>query len=449
MLCAHDVTALGRSWTMSTKPLNGLTVYLQPRVAAMLFLGFSSGLPLALTGATLQVWMKDAGISLSTIGLYSLVGIPYVLKFLWAPLVDALPIPFLTRRLGRRRAWLIASQAGLMAAVIAMGQADPLQMPLLLAGLALLVAFLSATQDIVIDAFRVESLETDTQAAGMANFVAAYRVALLVSTAGAIELYSVLGGMSLTGAPGWAVVYTALAMLLLVGMAAALLSKEPDGPALTDTGVERLWQTALRPFTEFSQRQGWLAILLFVLLFKLGDAAAGVMTAPFVLDLGFEMTTYGRVVKGIGLIAVLAGGFAGGMAARSLGTGAALWIGGITQMASNAMFVWLAHAGADLNLLIATIGIENFTGGFGTVVFVAYLSTLCQERAYTATQFALLTSLAAVGRTVLSSVTGYVVEAAGWPGFFMLSTLAAVPGLVFLWWMTRAKPNDRPAHQNS
>ncbi|MDO9460506.1 MAG: MFS transporter, partial [Alphaproteobacteria bacterium] len=208
---------------MSTKPLNGLTVYLQPRVAAMLFLGFSSGLPLALTGATLQVWMKDAGISLSTIGLYSLVGIPYVLKFLWAPLVDALPIPFLTRRLGRRRAWLIASQAGLMAAVIAMGQADPLQMPLLLAGLALLVAFLSATQDIVIDAFRVESLETDTQAAGMANFVAAYRVALLVSTAGAIELYSVLGGMSLTGAPGWAVVYTALAMPLLVGMAAALL----------------------------------------------------------------------------------------------------------------------------------------------------------------------------------------------------------------------------------
>jgi PAT family beta-lactamase induction signal transducer AmpG len=149
------------------------------------------------------------------------------------------------------------------------------------------------------------------------------------------------------------------------------------------------------------------------------------------------MTTYGRVVKGIGLIAVLAGGFAGGMAARSMGTVAALWIGGVTQMASNAMFIWLAHTGADLNLLIATIGIENFTGGFGTVVFVAYLGALCQERAYTATQFALLTSLAAVGRTVLSSVTGYVVEAVGWPGFFMLSTLAAVPGLMFLWWLMR------------
>ena len=337
-------------------------------------------------------------------------------------------------------AWLLASQAALMAAVIAMGQADPLKMPLLLAGLALLVSFFSATQDIVIDAFRVESLEVDTQAAGMANFVAAYRVALLVSTAGAIEMYALLGGIGVTGPDGWAIVYVALSMLLLVGMAAVLLSKEPDGPAaIEESGITSLWQTALRPFTEFSQRQGWLYILLFVLLFKLGDAAAGVMTAPFVLDLGFEMTTYGRVVKGIGFFAVLAGGFAGGMAARSLGTVTALWIGGITQMASNGMFVWLANAGADLNLLIATIGVENFTGGFGTVVFVAYLGALCQERAYTATQFALLTSLAAVGRTALSSITGYIVEAEGWQFFFMLSTLAAVPGLVFLWWLTRRR----------
>lgn len=412
---------------------SGLRVYFEPRVAAMLLLGFASGLPLALTGATLQIWLKDAGISLSTIGLYTLVGIPYMLKFLWAPLVDALPIPFLTRRLGRRRAWLIASQAGLMAAVIAMGQADPLKVPQLLAGLALLVAFFSATQDIVIDAFRVESLEVDKQAAGMANFVAAYRVALLVSTAGAIEVYALLGGIGVSGAPAWSAVYAALAMLLLAGMAAALLSREPEGPAVTDTGVTQLWQTALRPFTEFSQRQGWLTILVFVLLYKLGDAAAGVMTAPFVLDLGFEMTVYGRVVKGIGLIAVLAGGFAGGMAARSMGTLAALWIGGISQLASNAMFIWLANKGPDLNLLIATIGVENFTGGFGTVVFVAYLGALCQERAYTATQFALLTSLAAVGRTVLSAITGYVVEAVGWPGFFMLSMLAAIPGLLLLW----------------
>jgi len=412
----------------------------------MLLLGFSSGLPLALTGATLQVWMKDAGVSLSAIGLYALVGIPYVLKFLWAPLVDALPIPFLSRRFGRRRAWLLASQAALMAAVIAMGQADPLKMPLLLAGLALLVSFFSATQDIVIDAFRVESLEVDKQAAGMANFVAAYRVALLVSTAGAIEMYALLGGMGVTGPDGWAMVYIALAMLLLAGMAAVLMSREPDGPVMPEAGLTSLWQTALRPFMEFSQRQGWYYILLFVLLFKLGDAAAGVMTAPFVLDLGFEMTTYGRVVKGIGFFAVLAGGFAGGMAARSLGTVSALWVGGVTQMASNAMFVWLANAGPDLNLLIATIGVENFTGGFGTVVFVAYLGALCQERAYTATQFALLTSLAAVGRTVLSSVTGYVVEAHGWPVFFMLSTLAAVPGLVFLWWLMREKRHDQPAH---
>lgn len=422
-----------------TEKFGGLGVYLKPRVAAMLLLGFSSGLPLALTGATLQVWMKDAGISLSSIGLYSLVGIPYVLKFLWAPLVDALPIPFLSQRLGRRRAWLVASQAGLMAAVIAMGQADPLKVPLVLAGLALVVAFLSATQDIVIDAFRVESLDVGSQAAGMANFVAAYRVAMLVSTAGAIELYALFGGIGLSGARGWGVVYIALAMLMLVGMAAVLLSKEPEGTAMPSAIAMPLWQTAMRPFTEFSQRQGWLTILAFVLLFKLGDAAAGVMTAPFVLDLGFEMTTYGRVVKGIGLIAVLAGGFAGGLATRGMGMISALWIGGIAQMASNGMFVLLANAGPELNLLIATIGVENFTGGFGTVVFVAYISALCQERAYTATQFALLTSLAAVGRTVLSSVTGYVVEAVGWPGFFLLSMLAALPGLLFLWWLMRDK----------
>lgn len=418
---------------------SGLKVYLQPRVAAMLFLGFSSGLPLALTGATLQVWMKDAGVSLSAIGLYSLVGIPYVLKFLWAPLVDAVSIPYLTARLGRRRGWMVASQLGLMIAVTAMGQADPLRAPLLLAGLALLVAFLSATQDIVIDAFRVESLAADDQAAGMANFVAAYRVALLVSTAGAIEVYALLGGIGLKGAAAWAVNYTALAMLLLTGVVTVLLCREPDAPSQPESTASRLWQSVIRPFADFSARRGWAGVLAFVLLFKLGDAAAGVMTAPFVLDLGFEMTTYGRVVKGIGLIAVLAGGFAGGMAARGLGLMAALWIGGIAQMASNLMFVWLALAGADLNLLIATIGVENFTGGFGTVAFVAYLGALCQERAYTATQFALLTSLAAVGRTVLSSVTGYVVTQTGWPGFFLLSTLAALPGLVMLWRMNRPR----------
>ena len=418
---------------------SGLKVYLQPRVAAMLFLGFSSGLPLALTGATLQVWMKDAGVSLSAIGLYSLVGIPYVLKFLWAPLVDAVSIPYLTARLGRRRGWMVASQLGLMIAVTAMGQADPLRAPLVLAGMALLVAFLSATQDIVIDAFRVESLAAEDQAAGMANFVAAYRVALLVSTAGAIEVYALLGGIGLQGAAGWAVNYTLLAMLLLTGMVTVLLCREPDAPSLPESAASRLWQSVIRPFTEFSSRQGWMGILVFVLLFKLGDAAAGVMTAPFVLDLGFGMTTYGRVVKGIGLIAVLAGGFIGGMAARGLGLTAALWLGGIAQMASNLMFVWLALAGADLDLLIVSIGVENFTGGFGTVAFVAYLGALCQERAYTATQFALLTSLAAVGRTVLSSVTGYVVTETGWPGFFLLSTAAAFPGLVMLWWMNRPR----------
>ena len=425
-----------------------MAVYAERRVLAILFLGFASGLPLALTGQTLAVWMKEEGVSLTAIGLFALVGLPYVLKFAWAPAIDAVRIPLLTRWLGRRRAWLITTQLALIAAIVALGSIDPVATPVATATVALMVAFCSASQDIVIDAFRIESLTEDRQAAGMANYVAGYRVALLVSTAGMFEAVTMLQGGGLEGAAGWFVGYAIAASLVAIGMVTVLLSREPGGPEGADEPkrADRAGRAQERgifpaavidPFREFITRPIWLAVLLFVMLFKFGDAFAGIMTAPFVLDIGFDKTDYGRIVKLFGLIAVLLGGFTGGYVYRVAGVVRSLWIAGIIQMLSNLMFVLQAYTGADYVLLVLTIGVENFTGGIGTVIFVAFISGLCRDRAYTATQFALLTALSAVGRTVLSASAGWFAENIGWPSFFLLTTAAAVPGLLLLWWLVR------------
>ena len=334
-----------------------------------------------------------------------------------------------------------------MAAVVVLGASDPATRPLLAAVLALLVAFFSASQDIVVDAFRVESLEESQFAAGMANYVAGYRVAMLVATAGAFELASLLQGSGFAGATGWALTYAVMAALVLVGVAAVLLSPEPAAPAALDAGkpfAARFAAAVIDPFTDFMARPGWLAILLFVMLFKFGDAFAGIMTAPFVLDIGFDKTDYGRVVKVFGFAATLIGGFAGGYVYRVAGPVRSLWIAGLAQMASNLMFVWQALVGAEMGLLFATIGIENLAGGLGTVIFVAYLSGLCQDRRYTATQYALLSALSAVGRTVLSASAGWFAEQIGWAPFFVLTTAAALPGLALLWWIARPGAPTRP-----
>ncbi|HYM29971.1 MAG TPA: AmpG family muropeptide MFS transporter [Candidatus Cybelea sp.] len=416
-------------------------VYAEPKVLAVLFLGFSSGLPLGLTGQTLAVWMRESGVSLATIGFFALVGLPYVLKFLWAPAIDAIAIPWLGRRLGRRRAWLVTTQIALMLAIAALGLNDPVAHPLTTAALALVVTFCSASQDIVVDAFRVESLDASRFAAGMADYVAGYRVALLAATAGAFEIAAQFQGAGLPGRGGWSATYAVMAALVLLGTVTTLLSSEPEDRDAARRASEpfrrRLQAAVVEPFVEFSRRPGWLVVLGFVVLFKFGDSMAGIMTAPFVLDLGFDKTEYGRVVKLFGFAATLAGGFAGGSLQRTAGVVRSLWIAGIGQMAANLMFVWLAHQGADTPSLILTIGVENFASGFGTVVFVAYLSGLCRERAYTATQYALLSALAAVGRTVLSAYAGWLAEHVGWSGFFLLAGSAALPGLALLWWLTR------------
>lgn len=418
-----------------------LAVYLERRVLIVMLLGFSAGLPLALSGSTLAIWMADRGVSLGAIGLYSLVGLPYTLKFLWAPLVDAWRVPVLSALFGRRRGWLLASQILLMAAIAILGSLDPVASPLAVAAGAVLVAVASATQDIVIDAFRVESLDEDQQAAGVAAYVSAYRLALLLATAGVIAAVGLLESAGVAADMVWTYGYWAIGALVLVGAAAVLLAREPDfpdgGAAAPDErpAMARLFRTAIDAFADFASRPQVVAVLVFVVLFKFCDAFAGVMTGPFVINIGFDKTEYAAIVKGVGTVAALGGGIAGGLVARALPLDRSLWIAAVLQAASNLMFSWQALAGVDLGLLTATIVVENFTGGIGTAIFVAYLSSLCSSTRHTATQFALLTALAAVGRTVLSSASGYVADSSGWFWFFILSAAMAIPALALLAWL--------------
>lgn len=415
--------------------LASLAVYLRRRVLIVVLLGFSSGLPLALSGATLTIWMAEAQVNLTTIGLFALVGVPYNFKFIWAPLVDALDVPLLGRWLGRRRGWLVFTQLLLILAVAWLGFQDPVNAPWHVALGALLVATASATQDIVVDAFRVESLEVREQAAGMAGYVAAYRVGMLASGAGVVLLVAWFEVLGVPRADVWAWGYLAAAAMVGVGLLAALLAKEPAGaPAIRhdESVFRRIGTTAVGAFAEFLTRNSAIAILLFVVLFKFCDAFAGALTGAFVINIGFDKATYAGVVKGVGFAAALLGGFAGGVIARALPLATALWVAGLLQMLSNLAFSWQAWVGVNVPALTATIVVENFTGAIGTVIFVAYISALCGNRAHTATQYALLTALAAVGRTFLASSAGFVAEATGWMVFFAITALAALPGLALL-----------------
>jgi MFS transporter, PAT family, beta-lactamase induction signal transducer AmpG len=420
-----------------------LAVYLQPRVLIVLFLGFSSGLPLALSGSTLLIWMREANVDLTTIGLFALVGTPYTIKFIWAPLVDALHAPLLNRYFGRRRGWLLLSQVALMIAIGLLALTDPSVSPLAVAVAALLVATASATQDIVVDAFRVESLPENEQAAGMASYVAAYRIGMLISTAGALFLVSGIEGVGFAKPAAWRWGYVIMALCVVIGMITTLLATEPassrraDAETSRETPVQRLTQAALGAFMEFLSRKDAWAALAFVVLFKLTDAFSGVMTGPFVIDLGFSRNDYAGIVKGVGLGATLLGGFAGGFVARAFPLAPSLWIGGLLQAVANLSFSWLAVVGVNEWALATAITAENFTSAIGTVIFVAYLSALCRNPLHTATQYALLTALAAVGRTYLSATAGYIAKATGWPIFFVICMLVAIPGLTLLLWLQR------------
>jgi PAT family beta-lactamase induction signal transducer AmpG len=420
-----------------------LAVYLKRRVLIVLFLGFSSGLPLALSGSTLLVWMTEAKVNLGTIGLFALVGTPYTVKFLWAPLIDALDVPLLSRRLGRRRGWLLLSQFLLIAAIVFLGFCDPALSPLLVAIGALLVATASATQDIIVDAFRVESLDESEQAAGMASYVAAYRIGMLVSTAGALFLVSGFQSFGLDHHAAWRAGYAVMAALVLFGIATTLFATEPEKSVVAEavlareSALKRVTDAAVGAFSEFLSRDLALIALVFVVLFKFTDALSGAMTAPFVIDLGFSRNEYAAIIKGVGLAATLIGGFAGGFVARAYSLPASLWIGGVLQALANLAFSWQAVVGLNAAWLTFAIVAENFTSAIGTVIFVAYLSALCRNPLHTATQYALLTAFAAFGRTYLSSGAGFIAAATGWVWFFVVCALAGLPALALLAWLQR------------
>jgi PAT family beta-lactamase induction signal transducer AmpG len=402
------------------------------RVGVVLLLGFVSGLPLALSFSTLSAWLVEAGITRTAIGLFAAVGTPYALKFLWSPLVDGIRLPWLCKTFGRRRGWLFFAQGMVMTAMLLLGASDPAINPWFTALFALMLAAASATQDIVIDAYRIELLNDEEQGSGSAAVQLGYRLGMLASGG---------GGLALAELFGWQATYTIMAGMILIGVVAAFVGGEPARtPPFTIIdrtlpAMQRMaaWGRAavLEPFRDFLKREGAWWILLFVLLFKMGDAFLGVMANTFYLDIGFSKLEIAQVVKVFGLAATLLGLTTGAWLARKIGLVNALWFSGTALMLANLLYVWQAHQGHDIGALHITIGVDNFFGGMDAAVFVAFISRLCNAR-FTATQYALLSSLAAVGRTQLSTGAGFMSELLGWPWFFTMASALALPGLLLL-----------------
>lgn len=411
-----------------------LKLFSNRRIGAVTVLGFASGLPLALTSGTLQAWMTVTGVDLATIGFFSLVGLPYILKPLWAPIMDRYVPPLF----GRRRGWLLITQLLLVLGLAAMAYTSPIEATRLLALLALLVAFASASQDIAYDAYRTDILHASERGLGAALSVGAYRLAMLSSGALALVLASALG---------WQNTYLIMAALMGVGILGSLLGPEPEQRV---QAPHSLAQAIINPLKEFVTRRGALnalLILLLILFYKLGDAFAGALNTTFLIrGPGFDLEDIAVVSKGMGVLATILGAVYGGVLLARMGLFRALLVFGLLQAVTNLGFMWLALAGKQYAGLVLVIGAENLVGGMGTAAFVALLMALCDHR-YTAFQFALLSAFASFGRVFLSSPSGLLAKAFDWPVFFLFSFLIALPGIVLLWIMRRevqALDTDNP-----
>ena len=394
-------------------------VYTSPRVAPLLVLGFASGLPLALTSGTLQAWATVEGVPLQEIGFLTLVGTAYTIKFLWAPLVDRYAPPLL----GRRRGWMLVTQVLLAAAILAMGALSPSSALMPLALLAVLVAFLSATQDIAFDAYCTDVLRKEERGAGAAIKVMGYRLAMIVS-----------GGLALIMADqwiGWANTYMVMGGLMLLCALATLWAPEPEHVARAPRSLR---EAVAEPLHEFFTRRGALSVLLLIVLYKLGDAFAGALSTTFLIrGAGFTPTEVGTVNKVLGLAATIIGALAGGSLMARWGLYRSLMAFGLLQAVSNLAYWLIAVSPKSIWLMGAAVGLENLCGGLGTAAFVGLLMALCRQR-FSATQFALLSALSAVGRTYLAGpLTPPLVEHLGWPGFFLVTVVIALPGLLLLY----------------
>lgn len=387
------------------------------RIGVMLVLGFASGLPLALSGNTLQAWMTHVGVDITTIGIFTLVGLPYTLKFIWAPMMDRFTPPWL----GRRRGWMIVTQVGLVFLIGAMAYTSPTNRLWLLAFLATCLAFMSASQDVVFDAYRTDVLRKHERGMGAAVTVLSYRIAMWTSFSATLIFADVIG---------WRNAYLIMAGLMIIGIVGTLISPEPEEPARPPASLQ---EAVIGPFNEFFSRPGAYALLLLIVLYKLGDAFAGSLTTAFLLrGLGFTLTELGVIYKALAIGATIVGALWGGLLMARWSLYRSLMVFGILQAVTNLLFVVFAWMGKDYAMMVIVVGLENLAGGMGTAAFVALVMALCHH-SYTATQYALLTSFAVLGRTFLGPSSGFIVEAQGWIIFFVITTLAALPGLLLLW----------------
>jgi len=447
-----DQPAARRSWR------DAFAVYLQPPVVTMLFLGFAAGLPFLLVFSTLTAWLRSEGVAVGAIGFFSWIGITYSIKFAWAPVVDRLALPCLCRRFGQRRGWMLFGQALIAAGLAGMAFVDPTAQLWLVVVLALTVAFGSATQDIAIDAFRIESAPDDLQAANAATYMMGYRIGLVSAGAGALVIADF---------GGWTLAYLVMAALVGVGVATVLLRPEP-GRRVPQTAVEREqrvqdWLLAnqhlgarrrrimawfigavICPFVDFFKRYGWaaLALLLLIGLYRVSDIGMAAMANPLYIDLGFSLTQIGTITNVYGVAMTIVGGLIGGVTVSRYGIPRMLVFGAVIVGVTNLLFAWLAVSGASVPLLMATISGDNLANGFASTVFIAFLSRLT-SRAYTATQYALFSSLMTLPGKFFSGFSGLVVEAVGYAWFFIGVSVAGVPAVLLTIWYLRSRLIER------
>lgn len=442
----------------TTSWLEAFLIYTRPKVIGLAFLGFSAGLPFLLVFSTLSAWLREADVSKATIGLFSWVGITYSIKFLWAPVVDRTPLPFLTNWLGKRRSWMLLGQMGIAIGLLIMASIDPKADLLLMACVALWVAFSSATQDVSLDAFRIESAGAEQQAAMAASYVFGYRIALLVSGGGALILADQYT---------WAIVYSLMALLMAVGMITTLIMPEPKHQNteawqreqkvvefLASSNITTLWLKKLLawiigavicPFTDFIHRYGKLAFYLLLLVgaYKISDITMGVMANPFYLDMGYSKTEIGSIVKGFGFFMTLAGAALGGVLVVRYGIMGPLLLGAGLIALTNFIFAILALSEPNLILLSLVIGADNLSGGIATTVFIAFLSGLTNKQ-YSATQYALFSSFMTLPGKTIGGFAGYVVEDYGYFNFFIYAAALGIPAMLIIIYLI--KQTFKPDH---
>ncbi|WP_104427309.1 AmpG family muropeptide MFS transporter [Methylobacter tundripaludum] len=434
---------------------SAFSIYVQPRVRGMIFLGFSAGLPFLLVFSTLSAWLRDEGVERSVIGFFSWIGVTYSIKVFWAPVVDRLSLPFLTKFLGKRRSWMLLAQLGVVVGLVGMGSSDSHSQLQQIALFAVWVAFCSATQDVVIDAYRIESVNPEYQGAMAATYVLGYRIALLVAGAGAFYIADYAS---------WKVAYFVMAAAMSVGLVTTLCLKEPDhkhfdGRLSENVAVKRqnIWRrlsisfvdAVLHPFVEFFGRNGkvGLLILMLIAVYKMSDITMGVMANPFYLDLGFSKKDIADISKVFGFFMTIAGAAMGGVLVVRYGIMRPLLLGAVMVAATNLLFAVLAVSDPNLLLLAGVISADNLSGGIATSVFIAYLSSLTST-AYTATQYALFSSLMTLPAQLLGGFSGVVVDSYGYTVFFIYASTVGLPAIVLVLLLMRYQSRSKAYNYN-